>query len=598
MDRSGWAEKIASGLMIAGLTFFAACTPASTPAATPTATVQATLRPSATWTPAPTSTPTPASISQTLPLIAAAYHIWHTTDWDTLAELPERGAYDSTDPATLHAQIADMQAMGIRAGVITWKDAAQDADIEALLAASRDEDFYWAIQLDIEQTGDPSAGEVTLQLNHIRTTFAQSPNYLYIDGRPVVFSSVNEDDDGCGMLSRWREGSRGESYLVMQTFPGYSTCSVPPDQWIDFSPESPSDPELEQTLTIASRLWSNGDFEAKQAALKTWLAGTQWLAQHHPQLTLVLSYNDWLAGTNIEPGEKWGPATDFYRQTLAQPAEDHNDLLIAALRDSDAVLVGAGDVALCDSSGAAATAQLLAAIPGTVFMVGDGAYENGSASEYSTCFAPNWGGFLGQMVAAPGERDFLSERGAAFYDYFGTAAGAAGQGYYSFELGSWHIVVLNSVCSYASGCGVNAAQMQWLREDLSQHDALCTAAIWHYPLFSSGQHGGSAAVQPFWDVLYAAGAELVINAHDQDYERFAPMNPQATPDPDNGIREFVVGTGGSGLTGLGDPAPNSEYTIFYTYGVLKLTLKPDSYEWEFVPQAGMGASDHGSGTCH
>lgn len=572
--------------------------PTPTDTATLTPTTLVTPRPSATRIPSATPTATQVANRLELPAVIAAYRIWSMADWQEPTGLPERGAYDSSTAAVLQAQIADMQAMGVQAGLINWTGEAQDDAITAVLAASADEDFYWALQVDLERDGDPSAGQITQTLNHLREQFGAAANYLYLDHRPVIFVSVDEEDDGCGMLARWREGSRNSAYLVMQTFPEYQTCSVPPDQWIDLTPDTPSEPALSDTLTIFSRPWSNGDFESKRAALETWQAGTLQMASNQPQLTLVLSYNDWEAGTNIEPGEEWGAAAAFYRETLLDPLADHTDLLQQALEDSDAVLVGAGDVASCGSDGAAATAQLLADLPGTIFMAGDGAYDNGSQADYTNCFAPTWGQYLDRMVASPGERDTLTAKGAAYFDYFGESAGDADKGYYSFDLGAWHVVVLNSLCSYAGGCGVNSPQIQWLKQDLAQHPSECTAAIWHYPLVSSGQHGGSEIVRPFWDVLYAAGAEVVVNAHDQNYERFAPMNPQATPDAENGIREFVVGTGGSGLTGLRDSAPNSEWTIFYTYGVLKLTLKPGEYTWEFIPQAGMGASDSGSGVCH
>jgi hypothetical protein len=157
---------------------------------------------------------------------------------------------------------------------------------------------------------------------------------------------------------------------------------------------------------------------------------------------------------------------------------------------------------------------------------------------------------------------------------------------------------MNANCSEIGGCGVNSPQVVWLRTDLAAHPALCTLAYWHQPRFSSGEHGNDTAVQPIWQALYDAGVELVLNGHDHDYERFAPQNPDGVADPINGIREFVVGTGGKDLRSIGSPINNSEVQNANTWGVLKLTLHPDSYDWQFIPIAGKTFTDSGSGNCH
>jgi hypothetical protein len=273
----------------------------------------------------------------------------------------------------------------------------------------------------------------------------------------------------------------------------------------------------------------------------------------------------------------------------------------AASTESAAVLVGAGDIASCDDlAGAQATARLIDNIPGTVFAVGDLAYPDGSDDQFANCYGPTWGRFRNRTRPAPGNHEYHSDGASGYVHYFGAAAGDPSKGYYSYELGTWHIVVLNSECIDVGGCGAGSPQEKWLREDLIAHPANCTLAYWHKPLFSSGAaHGNDLEVKSLWDVLYAANAEIVINGHDHDYERFAPQDPIGKPDSARGIREFVVGTGGKNShRSFGIPKPNSEVRQADTYGVLKFTLRSASYDWEFIPEQGKTFTDVGTGTCH
>jgi hypothetical protein len=263
------------------------------------------------------------------------------------------------------------------------------------------------------------------------------------------------------------------------------------------------------------------------------------------------------------------------------------------------ILAGAGDIADCrDLSGAEATAKLLDQIPGTVMAVGDLAYPDGSKENF-TCYDKTWGRAKSRTRPAPGNHEFHSSGATPYFDYLGAAAGDPQTGYYSYELGAWHIIVLNSECKDVGGCEAGSPQEKWLRADLAAHPAACTLAYWHKPLFSSGgTHGNDLTVKPFWQALYEADADLVIAGHDHDYERFAPQTPDGTGDPARGIREFVVGTGGKNHRPFGDAKPNSEVRDATAFGVLKLTLKPGGYEWQFIPEAGKSFTDSGSGTCH
>jgi hypothetical protein len=271
----------------------------------------------------------------------------------------------------------------------------------------------------------------------------------------------------------------------------------------------------------------------------------------------------------------------------------------AAGKNETVVLVGAGDIADCrDLSGAEATAKLLDQIPGTVMAVGDLAYPDGTKENFQ-CYDQTWGRQKARTRPAPGNHEFHSSSATPYFDYFGSVAGAPGDGFYSYELGAWHIVVLNSECVDVGGCGAGSREEKWLHADLAAHPSYCTLAYWHKPLFSSGgAHGNDLEVTPLWQALYDAGADVVIGGHDHNYERFAPQNPQGQADTARGIREFVVGTGGKNLRPFGPTKANSEVRNNEAFGVLKLTLRARGYDWQFISQAGKSFTDTGTSDCH
>jgi acid phosphatase type 7 len=264
-----------------------------------------------------------------------------------------------------------------------------------------------------------------------------------------------------------------------------------------------------------------------------------------------------------------------------------------------AILVGAGDIADCkDLSGAEATAKLLEAIPGTVMAVGDLAYPDGTKENFD-CYERTWGRVKSRTRPSPGNHEFHTHGATYYFSYFGEAAGDPKAGYYSYELGTWHIIALNSECIEVGGCNAGSREEKWLRADLAAHPVACTLAYLHKPLFSSGgAHGDDPGIMPIWQALYDANADVVVGGHDHDYERFAPQTPLAQPDPERGIREFVVGTGGKNHRPFTTPHANSEVRNADTFGVLKLTLRLGAYDWEFIPEAGKTFTDSGTGGCH
>ena len=284
------------------------------------------------------------------------------------------------------------------------------------------------------------------------------------------------------------------------------------------------------------------------------------------------------------------------RPAFGQPPPTATDPPAAKPAEEGVMFVGAGDIANCEvagGGGARATAALLDRYPDAViFTTGDHAYQTGSDKDFKTCYEPTWGRFKTRTHPAVGNHDLITDRGKPYYDYFGEAAGPRDKGYYSYEVGTWHVIALNSAIAARKG----SEQMKWLAEDLAAHKTECTLAYWHIARFSSGAHGSDTLMADAWKMLFDAGADVILSSHDHDYERFAPQDDRGKPS-ELGIREFVIGTGGGGVYEFKGKAANSEVRDMSTYGILALTLKPGSYDWQFVPMPGKTFRDSGSGQC-
>ena len=256
--------------------------------------------------------------------------------------------------------------------------------------------------------------------------------------------------------------------------------------------------------------------------------------------------------------------------------------------------MGAGDIGWCGLDGAAQTATLLDSIqPGTVFTLGDNAYFDGTIRDYLQCYEPHWGRHKDRTFPTPGNHEYHTPGAAGYFAYFGTAAHPP-DGYYSYPLGAWRIYALNSEISAFPG----SAQHTWLRGELAASPTKCVLAYFHTPLFGSGTNGSNPQMQAIWVLLYEAGADVVLSGHDHNYERFALQDPNGRADPQRGIRQFVVGTGGGPLTPFRTIRANSEVRSNTAWGVLKLTLHPDRYDWQFMAVPGQSFSDQGSQSCH
>jgi hypothetical protein len=277
------------------------------------------------------------------------------------------------------------------------------------------------------------------------------------------------------------------------------------------------------------------------------------------------------------------------------------------------VIAAAGDIA-CDpldrffnrGQGTAvscrmqATSDLLLSIPRlrAVLALGDNQYQDATLEKHRLSYGPTWGRLKAITHPVPGNHEYVDPTAQGYFEYFGPAAGDPKAGYYSFDLGSWHFIALNSECWAIRGCNAGSAQLHWLQRDLAAHRAHCTLAFWHWPRFSSGGSGFGLILGELWEVLYQAGVDVIVNAHDHHYERFAPMDPSGAPDPDRGIRQFIVGTGGQHLTGLRERPPTSQVRDAQTFGVLEMVLRDGSYSWRFIPEPGKSFQDSGNGSCH
>ena len=276
---------------------------------------------------------------------------------------------------------------------------------------------------------------------------------------------------------------------------------------------------------------------------------------------------------------------------------------IIELSGEPAVLVGAGDISDCGNDGDAITANLIDEViaespQAIVFTTGDNVYPDGTLEEFESCYAETWGRFKNRTRPSPGNHDYTTQDASGYFGYFGEAAGNPGEGYYGYEAGEWQVLTLNSNCDEIGGCDQGSPQEQWLRGQLASSGAQCTLAYWHHPLFSSGFHGGDRSVRPLFQALHDGGAEVVVNGHDHNYERFAPQDANGTHDPIAGVREFVAGTGGTGNRPIALIAANSESRFTDAFGILKLSLFSDGYEWEFVSEDDSGFTDVGIGACH
>jgi Calx-beta domain/Glycosyl hydrolase family 99/Calcineurin-like phosphoesterase len=557
------------------------------------------------------------------PIRASFYYQWFPEGWTQHSIFPytryspSLGFYDSGSPATIQAHVRSMLYGRFQATIASWWGQNQKSEqtrVPALLtnAAAVDPKFRVTLYYEREGSGNPTESEIRGDLEYIRSKYGGDPSFLRVNGRPVLFV-YNADDTTCSVVDRWKAANNTTNfYLVLKVFSGWDSCASQPDGWHQYGPATayqrhiPADPGIAGSVNISPGFWHvedadppGGDRPYLARDITRWKQNIRDMIASGAKWHLVTSFNEWGEGTSVESADEWSSPSG-------------QGLYLDALRDADApvpptpdpVLVGAGDIATAPegASGAdEATARLLDSVVAangkvTVFTAGDNAYEAGAPSEFLSFYEPTWGRHKAITKPSPGNHDYATAGAAGYFDYFGAAAGDGTTGYYAYELGDWRIYSLNSEIAH----GARSPQVQWLRGDLATHPGVkCVLAYWHRPRFSSGTHGSDKSMKALWQALYDHKADVVVAGHDHNYQRFAPQTPTGAADPADGIRQFVVGTGGRSHYVFANPIANTEAYNTDTYGVLKLTLHPTSYDFEFVPEAGRTYNDTGTAApCH
>jgi hypothetical protein len=605
-------------------------TPVSSPTPTKVSTLTPTSQPGADWQP-------------TFPIRAAFYYPWFPEAWTQQGIYPYTnytpvlGYYDSTNLTTVKKHIDMMQYGNIQAGIASWwgQGSQTDTKIAGLLSAAAGTNFRWALYYENESQGDPSASQIQSDLTYIRDHYGKDPSFLRVNGKFVVFVYA-APNDVCGMADRWKQGNTVGAYIVLKVFPGFATCASQPDSWHQYSPAVASTQQDTTSFAISPGFWLKGNAVRLARDLNRWTQNVKDMVASGANWQLITTFSEWGEGTVVEPAVEWASASGYGQYldvlhnngsaSVPTPTQTPIPQATPTLTPTQSVSGGAGNILLMagdickfnlggtDNTGnCKATGDLirnlLAANPGAqVQTLGDNVNNDGSTSsydaEYTDLYAPNWGSFLNVTHVLMGNHDTYPPSGTApYYSFFGAQAGPISQGYYSYDIGSsWHVVVLNAQCSQAGGCKIGSPQYDWLNGDLAANTKPCVIAVWHQPRWTSGRHPDDATYSDWWDLLYQYRVDIVANGHNHNYERFDLINAQEQAASD-GIREFIVGTGGApgdSYTYAEHPLNPNEVVRNQTivYGVLQLTLKANSYSWNFLPASGYTFTDSGTTACH
>ncbi|CAA9237719.1 MAG: hypothetical protein AVDCRST_MAG93-1170, partial [uncultured Chloroflexia bacterium] len=466
----------------------------------------------------------------------------------------------------------------------------------------------WAFYYEKESYPNLPRSEIEADLAYLKTKYANEPTYAWVNGKPVMYV-YNVGGSTCALVDKWTAAAKGEWYLVLKVFSGYRTCANQPDSWHQYAPANATDHQRNYSYSISPGFWRADEPSARlERDLERFKQNVRDMVASNAPWQLVTTFNEWGEGTVVESADEWG---NTYLDTL------HNDGQTATTPPtSDTVtVVASGDIA-CDpisssfngGNGTSSncrqkyTAQVAAAQdPDAVLVLGDLQYETGSITNFRASYDLSWGALKNITRPTIGNHEGTGlGSGKGYCTYFGAAAHCNSSGtqdgaaFYSFDLGAWHIVVLNSNCTAAGGCGTSSPQHKWLVADLAAHSRKCTLATWHHPRFSSGGHGDHAFMAPLYAALDAAGVDVALTGHDHDLERFGPQDANGNADL-QGIRQFVAGGGGKNLYSFGTVKDNSEFRA-KSYGVLRLDLSSESYTWAFLSDTG-ATLDRGEAAC-
>jgi hypothetical protein len=608
---------------------------------------------------------------------AAFYYPWFPAAWKQQGMSPfthyhpTLGYYDGAAPSVIAQHMNWLADAGVNAAIASWWGPGSSTDLKIPTILSTLHSINSPVKLSLYYevgNGLPAASTVASDLSYIYSHYASDSSFLRVNGKPVLFVYNGGTGASCAAASTLHTASAGRFYLDLKVFSGYKTCADQPDSWHQYGPASAESWQKGYSFTI-----SPGFYKANETTPRLTRDPARWeqnvkdMVASGEQWQLIATFNEWGEGTSVEPATEWSsssglgtyldtfkrivggspatpsppPTTTVTTTTVPTTTSVPTTTTVPTTSGSDPVVAAAGDIA-CNASSSTFngglgtksncrqkwTSDLLASMQNlkAVMPLGDAQYECGDAADYAASYDPSWGRFKSITHWATGNHEYGRSCGrndnSVSNAYFGVSNP---KGWYSYDVGAWHLIVLNSECSYGTGsdavggCQTGSPQETWLRQDLASHPNKCTLAYWHEPRFSSGQHGDATQMADLWNDLAAAHADIVLSGHNHDYERFDPIGPTPSPgttagstttgtpiyqdpvlDP-SGIREFVVGTGGKNHYGFGSEPPMKGEVIrdASTYGVLKLTLHPTSYDWQFVNDPGSGAfTDAGSGSCH
>lgn len=579
------------------------------------------------------------------PIKAAFAYEWfpETENWAT-QYAPALGKYSSDNSTILATHIAQMRWAGLDAGIFTWwgRDTLTDRRFPNILDASAAQGLAVTAYYEPEGKGDPPVAEIQADLVRL-SALAQHPAWLRVNGKPALFV-YNANETSCSIVDKWKQAAPGW-YLQLKVFSGYSTCPTQPDSWHQYGPATALSKHGVYSMNASPGFWKFNEATPRLARnLDRWRTDLSTMADANVQWKLITSLNEWGEGTSVEPATQWqtsngmgeyltamrdvfvlgkryplppttttptststpttttATSTPSATSTVSEPTSTETTTTATTAPPASVVIAAAGDISCASGNpdGTKTCAQklvgdtIVAANPAAVLPLGDIQYENGLLADFKAQYDPAWGRFKAITYPAIGNHEWNTANAQGFRDYFRTGVPSAvnvDRLYYSYNIGGWHFIAMDSDCSKVGGCNPGNPQYEWLKADLAASNGTPALVYWHHPRWTSADRGDSTNMTAVWNLLVAdKDAQLVLSGHEHMFERFAPMGSTG-PDA-GGLREFVVGTGGKNHICPSSSTPRhagSEALNCNTYGPLLLTLRADGYDWQFAPAAGTGS---------
>jgi hypothetical protein len=556
---------------------------------------------------------------RTLPVKATFYYPWFPETWHTNDHYhPTLGNYESGNMTVLASHVAMMKYAGMDAAISSWwgRGTPTDNRLPGMLDVAAAQGFALTAYHEPEGSSNPTVATLQADLGRLGTLAAHA-GWLRVGGKPVLFV-YNANDTTCEVVDRWKQAAGTNWYLNMKVFTGYANCPNQPDSWHQYGPATAYSTHGTHHANVSPGFWLHTEATPRLARdLDRFKADISRMADASVSWKLVTSFNEWGEGTSVEPATEWlspsgyGTFLDAMRAVFVNGQRFGTTPPPPPPPPAAVTVAAAGDIACEPSSPRGAstcahdrTANTVGTVnPDAVLTLGDNQYEDGAEAKFkdSRAYDGTWGRVKDKTYPAPGNHEWLTPNAAGYRAYFGPGTGTptavnVNRMYYSFDLGGWHFISLESDCSKVGGCAAGNPQTVWLDNDLAANDGEPTLVYYHHPRWSSGQHGNSSQMVHFWDLFVAdKDVQVVLSGHDHAYERFAPMGSTG---PAAGPRQFTNGAGGKNHTCLGTRKSGSEVFDCTTFGVLKLTLKSDGgYDWQFVAATGTGSfTDSGTQT--